>query len=85
MAAITWDDNKHTDAWLQYGIRCSGITLTIIDTVIAANYAPGPYVRIKAINSKGKTTPGYIMIPIDKIPDIVDTLTKIRNEHNNCN
>lgn len=82
MSKIIWDNADYTHAWLSNAIKCSGISITTREGIIAANHVKGPLVHIEAINSRGKPTPGFINIPINKIPDIVDTLIRIRNEHN---
>ncbi len=65
--------DKITDARLKYSVYASGIKLTA--------YVLRNEVHIKVLNSNHTVTPGYIPIPYNKLPELIDALIAIRNEN----
>ena len=66
---IKFDD--HIDVSLKYWIRSSGIQIRPINQ--------GPNFEISAFNSRGDITPGFIRIPINKLPELINDLTQLYN------
>jgi len=69
---IKFRDNTHS--WLAYGISSSGVNLHLYgDTQVS----------IQVYNSRDKLTPGYIHIPLEAIPELINDLQELygRNQH----
>lgn len=76
---IDIDYDMQLPASLNYSINSIGIKL--YKTTVSMDGNPTDVVMLRAINSRGTISPGFIGVPINKLAELIDALAAIRQEN----